>query len=100
MSLMSGHLGHHGTEQDEHFALAHGRHGKLSVRVKALSKLDCRMIFCQQIIPIPTNFSICQGAFTKQHIYEPRTVSELIEYARMRGIRVMVEFDTPGQSLN
>lgn len=44
MSLMSGHLGHHGTEQDEHSALAHGRHGELPVHVEALSELDCRMM--------------------------------------------------------
>ena len=37
------------------------------------------------------------GAFSPVHVYSPSTVRHIIEYARMRGVRVMAEFDSPGE---
>lgn len=37
-----------------------------------------------------------EGAFSSKHIYSPNVVNEIIQHARLRGVRVVPEFDTPG----
>jgi len=40
-----------------------------------------------------------KGAFTRKHVYRQKDVQDVIEYANLRGIRVMPEFDTPGRKI-
>ncbi|CAG7826814.1 unnamed protein product, partial [Allacma fusca] len=37
-----------------------------------------------------------KGAYSRRQVYTPETVSRIIDAARVRGIRVILEFDTPG----
>ena len=37
-----------------------------------------------------------KGAYNKQDIYSQNDIADIIEFGRQRGIRVLVEFDSPG----
>ncbi len=37
-----------------------------------------------------------KGAYNRQDVYSQTDIADLIEFARQRGIRVVIEFDSPG----
>ena len=50
--------------------------------------------FCSESYP-----EMClEGAYTETHVYRKQDVQKVIEYAQLRGIRVVPEFDTPGHA--
>lgn len=41
-----------------------------------------------------------EGAYSPIHLYTETNISYVVEYARLRGIRVLPEFDTPGHTMS
>lgn len=39
------------------------------------------------------------GAYTNAEKYSRADVKQLVEYGRARGVKIMIEFDVPGESL-
>lgn len=50
--------------------------------------------YASRIFPNLTVF----GAYTPHHVYSQMDVTDIVEHARYRGIRVIPEFDTPGHA--
>jgi len=43
-------------------------------------------------------FAIFKQAYDRNHVYSQDEIQKVIEFAKFRGIRVIVEFDTPVSS--
>ncbi|KAK7084802.1 hypothetical protein SK128_004139 [Halocaridina rubra] len=39
-----------------------------------------------------------KGAYSQERLYDAQDIADVVEYARNRGVRVVVEFDTPGHT--
>jgi len=44
--------------------------------------------------------NLSRGAFSSNHIYTIDEITDLVEFARLRGVRIIPEFDTPSHTLS
>ena len=64
-------------------------------RDKGQEKLKKRGSFLQEVKTFP---KLWDAAYSDQERYTQADLASMIEYARLRGVRVMVEFDVPGHA--
>ncbi|VDQ03237.1 unnamed protein product [Trichobilharzia regenti] len=80
-----------------------GEHGQTALSIVKMNVLHWHMTDDESF---PYSSSIypelsAKGAYHPQeYVYERAEIDSLIEFARLRGIRVIVEFDTPGHTLS
>lgn len=53
---------------------------------------------CIPLSHIPPKFTSMAMPFVQDKIYSLDDIEEIVQYARLRGIRVLAEFDTPGHT--
>lgn len=70
----------------------------LSAKARLLSQRKSNRIL--KFSKIRSNGRFLQGAYSSKHVYSPDAVQRIIEAGRMRGIRVMLELDTPGHTFS
>ena len=56
--------------------------------------VNIRLLYISKIILI-LNF-VLKGRYSEHHVYTQVEINEVIEHSRIRGIRVIPEFDSPG----
>lgn len=47
---------------------------------------------------VTLDWNSAEGAYTLTQVYKQENIRDVIEYARLRGIRVIAEFDIPGHT--